>query len=345
MLHWARLLHENLNEVHFFSFDAMPHTVPFAWHRLPRFFLPGYSQFLIGAFFLSSQFKRESIELLHSFYSTNYGLLATASRKIPAVVTCAGSDILVEPRRNRFFHYINQIVFSQAKGLNPVAEHLREKIVADYIVDSKKIFVFPEGIDLNLFRPNSQRAKSGSLNIVSTRNFYSIYNLEIFFQIIPEIAEKFKNVRFFFLGDGPLRNQYQEKIASLHLGKRVSFLGWQSRDKLAQVLRQSHIYISTSLSDGASTSLLEAMASGCFPVVSDIPANREWIRPERNGLLFSTDSPENLKAVLIQAIENAALREQGAQVNWRLIQVRADERIILKKLEELYSFALDRQWN
>ena len=50
-------------------------------------------------------------------------------------------------------------------------------------------------------------------------------------------------------------------------------------------LGQADIYVSTSLHDGTSVSLLEAMGSGAFPIVTDIPSNREWIHHGQNGFL------------------------------------------------------------
>jgi glycosyltransferase involved in cell wall biosynthesis len=58
---------------------------------------------------------------------------------------------------------------------------------------------------------------------------------------------------------------------------------------MADLLSQTDIYVSTSLYDGTSVSLLEAMGSGAFPIVTDIPSNREWISPGQNGFLVSVN--------------------------------------------------------
>ncbi|GBD92891.1 putative glycosyltransferase EpsF [bacterium BMS3Abin05] len=340
MLHWAQLLHEHSHEVCYFSFDPPLKSVSFNYRVIPSPFLKGYGQFILASILFSHLLKKESVEIVHSFYSTNYGLLAALQNKISFVVTCAGSDILVEPHRNKLFHLTNKIVFHRAKALNAVAAHLQKKIVSEYNVDPNKIFVFPEGINLEQFRIQKTRRFPEIVQIVSTRNFHSIYNLEVIFKVIPAIIRQFGKVKFVFLGDGPLKNQFVQQIKSQKLENYVSFLGWQSKDELASVLAQSSVYVSASLSDGASTSLLEAMASGCFPVVSDIPANREWIHHRQNGLLFQPESPHLLQNAIVEVIKNRTLRETSAQENRKLIQSRADEKMILHELENFYDFAL-----
>ena len=71
------------------------------------------------------------------------------------------------------------------------------------------------------------------------------------------------------------------------------------------------IYVSTSLYDGTSVSLLEAMGSGAFPVVTDIPANREWITNGENGFLVPVDEEKYLANRIIDAIRKPRLLERS----------------------------------
>ena len=75
-------------------------------------------------------------------------------------------------------------------------------------------------------------------------------------------------------------------------------------DDLPDMLAKADIYVSASRSDGTSLSLLEAMAAGAFPVVSDIPANREWLTGQGDGLLFDVDGDKMLADCLEKAIRD-----------------------------------------
>jgi glycosyltransferase involved in cell wall biosynthesis len=78
------------------------------------------------------------------------------------------------------------------------------------------------------------------------------------------------------------------------------------------------------LSDTTSVSLLEAMACGLFPVVSDIPANREWIEDNKNGALVSPRDTDRLGKAIVEVWRDPELRRSAAIRNARIIEERAD---------------------
>jgi len=70
---------------------------------------------------------------------------------------------------------------------------------------------------------------------------------------------------------------------------------------LPDYFRSSDIYISASLSDGSSVSLMEALACGSPALVSDIPGNREWVQPGKQGWLFPAKKVAALEQLILQA--------------------------------------------
>ena len=98
-------------------------------------------------------------------------------------------------------------------------------------------------------------------------------------------------------------------------------------------MRKAHIFASLSRSDGTSISLLEALACGLFPVLSDIPPNREWLDERaHNAALVPLDQPETLAAALEQAILDGDLRRKAAVFNRDLVSQRADSHKIMSIL-------------
>ena len=67
---------------------------------------------------------------------------------------------------------------------------------------------------------------------------------------------------------------------------RVQFGGQVSQRDLPRWYHKADLYISPSHIDGSSVSLMEALACGLPALVSDIPANREWVSEGVNGWLF-----------------------------------------------------------
>jgi glycosyltransferase involved in cell wall biosynthesis len=98
--------------------------------------------------------------------------------------------------------------------------------------------------------------------------------------------------------EGSERTGLENMVRKLGIDRNVKFVGFLSTVEQTNWYSRAKYYISIPTSDSTSASLLEAMSFGCTPIVSDIPANREWVEPDRTGLLFSDElSFDKLKAL------------------------------------------------
>ena len=91
--------------------------------------------------------------------------------------------------------------------------------------------------------------------------------------------------------EGPLFKKYEKMIMELELNNFHLFPRLLNQKDLFKEYKKSDIYLSASISDGLSISLLEAFASKLYPIVSDITANSNIIEHGNNGLLFQTNDP------------------------------------------------------
>ncbi|MCK5527270.1 MAG: glycosyltransferase, partial [Candidatus Latescibacteria bacterium] len=78
------------------------------------------------------------------------------------------------------------------------------------------------------------------------------------------------------------------------------------------------------------------MACGCFPVVTDIPANRAWIQDGENGFLVPTDDPKFLADRISSAINSKALMEGARKKNSEQVKQRAAWEEIMRNIEKKY---------
>ncbi len=91
-------------------------------------------------------------------------------------------------------------------------------------------------------------------------------------------------VDLLMVGDGPLREELENLAVELRVPDRVKFLG--IRTDIPELMRAADAFALTSLSEAASLTLLEAMASGLPAIVTAVGGNPEIVRHEREGLLF-----------------------------------------------------------
>ena len=83
--------------------------------------------------------------------------------------------------------------------------------------------------------------------------------------------------------------------------------------------------------------MLEAMACGAFPVISDIESVREWITHGVNGLLFDPENPRELASCLTSALSDWPMRQRAQEVNLALVQERADYDKVMGNVRRFYA--------
>jgi glycosyltransferase involved in cell wall biosynthesis len=126
--------------------------------------------------------------------------------------------------------------------------------------------------------------------------------------IIPFLAREFPDVRLHFVGDGPKREVLQRKIASLGLGDRVVLHGYLPEGDKIALLQYSAVYVSNSNFQGFGIPLVEAMAAGAGPVVSDIGAHRFIFQGREAG--FLVNEPEEMVLKTKDLFYDKAKRQQ-----------------------------------
>ncbi len=274
-------------------------------------------------------------EVLLVLYGGGFATLAYYSGIRPFIIYAVGSDVLLARGIKRWIARRNftsaNIVFSNGAYLKERTQQLAPKATVEQLymgVDTKRFSV-------------SEPIPESSVGIVCTRGFIPVYNNEVLIRALVLLSGHNTDVQVVFTSTGPQLGDVcslADTELSEKMRRNVKFCGWVSDDDLLANLKKSQIYVSLSGSDGTSISLLEALSCGLFPVISDIPQNREWINPGiDNGILVPLDQPEALAVALERAIIDRDLREHAAKINRQLVMERADGRknmsILASKLE------------
>ncbi len=107
----------------------------------------------------------------------------------------------------------------------------------------------------------------------------------------------------------------------------------------ADILRlfgQARIYIGVSMSDGISTSLLQAMLMGTFPIQTYTACADEWITHGESGMTVPPQDPHAIAAALRYALTDDALVDHAAQINLQTGASRLDKSVINPKVAAMY---------
>ena len=290
--------------------------------------------------------KKINPDILHSGNVSNISFLAALSGFHPLLVMPNGSDILVYPDKYRLIYSINKFVFSRTDWVTCDAEYVKTKIIDDYNYNPKKITTFPWGIELDIFKVinvssvDSIRQKLGWENkviLISNRHFENVYDHKTLIKAFKLAFLKNNNLRLLLIGDGKLLDLIKELVTELKLNDFVYFTGRISRDEMVIRLNESDVFITTSLSDGTSVSLLEAFACKMPVIVSDIPCNNEWIENGENGYFATPGDFTSFSNYILKLSLNKKLRKKMAELNYKLAKDKADWRKNFNKLNDIYS--------
>jgi L-malate glycosyltransferase len=279
--------------------------------------------------------RKYGIDLVLALYGGAYATIAYASGFRPYVIYAVGSDVLLSRGIKKL---VSRITFRSAAGIFANGVHLGERTRRFALRrDVESLYL---GIDTERFRPGEE--KSG-VAILCPRGFLPVYNNEYLIQALALMPAASPFGEVLFSSAGPTLESVKSmanRILPAPVRQKVRFLCGVTDDELLGHLQRSSIFVSLSRSDGTSISLLEALACGLFPVLSDIPQNREWIDPTLgNGILVPLDRPGMLADALTRAIDDASLRANAAAINRQLVVERADGRTNIQtmasKLEQI----------
>jgi glycosyltransferase involved in cell wall biosynthesis len=172
-----------------------------------------------------------------------------------------------------------------------------------------------------------------------TRSLLPEYRHDIILKSFAILNQKGIDFVLTIIGDGTQLSALKELAKKLNIENKVNFTGRILNTALPKLLQESNIYISMPITEGVSASLFEAMATNCYPVVSDISGNKSWIEHRKNGLLIPVDNYKTLAEELIWAFENKEHREKAVSENRKFVVKNADYttnmKIIANKYHEL----------
>jgi hypothetical protein len=118
--------------------------------------------------------------------------------------------------------------------------------------------------------------------------------------------------------------------------------GW-TRSDILKLHGSARVSIGLSISDAISTSLLEAMIMGSFPVQSNTACADEWLKDGETGVLVHPEDPEAVAAAIRRAVTDDALVDRAAESNARLATERLETSVIQPKVIEIYQSIVERE--
>ncbi len=279
--------------------------------------------------------------MVHAHYVVEYGFYAALTGRRPLVVTAWGSDVLVAPRRSPLTRAIARYALRRADLVTSSNEYISQRLVelgappdrvALVVLGVDTFFLEAPEASVNL-RPDGETPPT----VISVRSLDSpLYNVDVILRAMALVRKRMPDARLLVAGEGRLRAGLERLALRLGLAGGVTFLGHLDREALRDALASSHVYVSVPRSDGTSVSTLEAMAVGCFPILSDLPSQEELVQDGENGFRVAVGDAGALAERIVDALSQPDLRQRALELNRDLVRRRGLLEENMARMEELY---------
>ena len=209
--------------------------------------------------------------------------------------------------------------------------------------DEKKVRVHGSGIDCNrfLFTPRCPQP-DGRVRIVTTGRLIEKKGIEYSIRGVGMLAKLHHNIEYNIIGDGELKEGFQQLIAELDVSDTVKLLGWKNQQEIIEILNKSHIFIAPSVTasngnqDAPVNTLKEAMAMGLPVIATQHGGIPELVEDGISGFLVPERDADAIAQKLSYLIEHPQLWLTMGQAGRQYVESHYNMVKLNNELVEIY---------
>lgn len=230
------------------------------------------------------------------------GIAASKLLSVPNVLTIIGGDIYdptkrSSPHRNFFLRFCNRFIINWATDVVAISSDTKKRAEEHYRI-RKDIKIINYGFD----PPQGSKCRRDALGL-SDQKYYLIavgrlVERKGFEYLIRALQRLPTEIHLLLIGDGPQDRELRAAALQAGVSERVSFLGYQTRERIWQYLQAADCFVLSSLHEGLGIVVQEAMSAGLPVVATDNGGQVDLIRDGRNGILVKPMDPAGLASAI-----------------------------------------------
>ncbi len=289
---------------------------------------------------LAGLLRENRIDVVHTHNPMPHfhGAIARLLARTPVLVhTKHGRNYPDNPRRvllNRALSWFTDMIV-------PVSDNAAQVALEIERVAAHKVRRIWNGVDTELYKPGTMNSETGTSVIGTVARLSPEKDQQTMLAAFKLVLEKIPQARLVFVGDGPSVADLKQTTAQLGMGDNVDFLGMRSN--VAELLNTFDLFTLSSVTEGISMTLLEAMACELPVAATDVGGNREIVNPPECGLIVPPRDSQALANAYLELLHNP----QGRANMGQAARVRVIEHFSLNKMisdyETLYSQLLTQK--
>jgi len=223
-----------------------------------------------------------------------------------------------------------------------VSDDIAGYLEDSYGVNKERIKIIINGIDENVYKSDQSRSQ----DIKEKFNLNGEYVIGHVARLSPEkdqatllkafckVNSEMERVKLVIVGDGPLKDSLRSKVKSLKLEDKVLFLG--SRNDVQELMNMFDLFVLSSIREGTSLTLLEAMAAGLPIVATKVGGNADVVIDKKTGLLVPPKEPDKLAEAVINLLKDNGLRKKMGKEGRKMVEEKFCLDRMAKEYEKIY---------
>jgi glycosyltransferase involved in cell wall biosynthesis len=278
----------------------------------------------------TSSHRSRPIDIFHchqAFSATNLGVLAKrmlGGGRVVSKITISGVlSEMAAATRELAFASIRRKLLNEVDAFIAISDEIFREIHGAGIPEHRIVRI-PNGVAIPERSSLSSESRARARAALSYPwNRIAVFvgrlawekGLFVLLDAWKEVSAKLPDAGLVLVGDGGsfrnVEDELRERVSTLGLASSVLFAGRQA--DVGPMLRSANLLVQPSFSEGMSNAVLEAMASGRAVVATDLPSNRELIRPDESGYLVPAGGARELATALSTALESTEKTDRMGQ--------------------------------
>ncbi len=250
-----------------------------------------------------------------------------------------------------FYKYAEKFTAIFKHKIICVSEFDRQTAIKEKICNPKKLTTIHNGIEQINFLPKEQaseklfriinkseiRNPKSEIRIGTIANLYPTKGLEHLIQAIHLLISNYQlPITAIIIGEGEERKNLEDLIGQLNLKNNVILTG--RINNAAELLPAFDIYVCSSVKEGLSYTIIEAMQAGLPVVATNVGGNPELIQDHQTGLLAQAKNPQDLAEKIQELINNPDLQQKLGSEAKQKAEAEFNLEKMVEKTKKIYSF-------
>lgn len=287
---------------------------------------------------ISRILRQQKIDIVHTrnFAALLYGSVAAKLAGVQGIIADIRGRIPVDEGQK-----CKRLSFMVSRFVG-VSEDINKMLTIDFKIKASKVQTIYNGVQIPDAPPNrdvaSLRAKHGlapdDFVIGTIGRIELVKDYASLIRMSAPILHRYTKAKLMIVGDGSQRVELENLAKELDVSAQTIFTGYQK--EVSNYLQLINLFALTSVSEGISNVLLEAMAASIPVIATEVGGNPEIVRHDQTGFLIARSNLNQITEKVELLINNPELAKSLGQNGRRCVEEKFTIKKMVSEYQSLY---------